>query len=459
MNKKGQTKHAAEYAVSAREIAIDILTDIEQNQAFSNLLLQQELRRSELDIRDRALTTELVYGTLQRQNTLDYVANFFMKKRTVAELEPWVRQLLRISIYQARYLDKIPDRAIVFEAVEIAKRRGHQGIASFINGVIRNILRSPEIPEIPDSQVDPLQHIALTYSLPNWLVELWLRQYSGEQLTAFLQHTHTAPPFTVRRNRLKSDREAFEAKLDQAGIPWQKSVHIDEAYHLRDIGDVAQNSMFQAGDFSVQDESSMLVAKVLDPFPQAQILDACAAPGGKTTHIAELQNDLGKIVANDLYPHRVTLIDALAKRLGIQSIRTSIGDFLDYNEQRTFDYVVLDAPCSGLGVMRRKPELKWNLRKETITSLVTLQNQLIRHAAGFVKRGGYLVYSTCTINRPENERVIEEFLKEFPDFTGADIRAQLPEALHVHMKNPYSVQVLPHYINSDGFYIAKLIKK
>ena len=444
---------------NAREKAIDILVILEQKQGYSNLVLQEQLQNCNLDIRDRGLVTELVYGTIQRLNTIDYVVNFFLKKRSIDALDPWIRQLLRITVYQIRFLSKIPDRAAVFEAVEIAKSWGHQGVASFINGVMRNILRNPDSPAIPDKEKNIIDYMSLNFSLPSWLVKRWFDQYGADTVEAYLNNINEPPRFTIRHNRLRSNKHDFEQLLTNSGQAWERSSHLDCAYYLKEVGDISKSKLFNEGYFTIQDESSMLVAKVLDPFQYAVILDACAAPGGKTTHLAELQGDQGCIIANELHPHKLSLIQSLVERLGIKSVNLQAGDFMDFNSKDLFDYVLLDAPCSGLGVIRRKPELKWRMNEQSIRSLIQTQHKLIRQAAKFIKRGGSLVYSTCTINKEENEDLIEGFLAENTEFHGNDIRIAIPEFLHKYMDNQYSIQILPNYMNSDGFYIAKLTRE
>ncbi|OEF98536.1 16S rRNA (cytosine(967)-C(5))-methyltransferase RsmB [Desulfuribacillus alkaliarsenatis] len=453
-----QSKQQTNKPANARELAVTILVKLEEQDGFSNLLLNHELNNTNLDARDKGLVTEIVYGTIQRQNTIDHVINAFLKKRTVKQLDPWLRQLLRISVYQLRYLDKIPNRAVAYEAVELAKKLGHQGIASFVNGVVRNIIRSPEAPITPEISKDKIEHLSLKHSLPSWLIKKWMEDLGEDKLTDMLTVINNPPPFTIRYNPLKTNKQSFEQSLDKLQIKWQNSSYLEEAYIIQGVGNVSKLEIFNSGLFTVQDESSMLVARVLNPFPTATVLDACAAPGGKTTHIAELQGDKGQITANEIHPHKVKLIEQLTHRLGIKSVNKNIGDFLNYDKNCKYDFVLLDAPCSGLGVIRRKPELKWRMTQTAIDSLVELQKRLIRHAGSFVKPGGSLIYSTCTINRAENNSVVEDFLADNKDFQGQSIQELLPQELHKHMHNEYSVQVLPNYMNSDGFYIAKLEK-
>ena len=443
---------------SAREIAIDALMMVEDRAAYSNLALQSVLKDASLEVRDKALVTELVYGTIQNLNRIDYDINYFLKKRKLSSLDSWLRQLLRLAIYQIRYLDNIPDHAIAYESVEIAKRRGHQGIASMVNGVIRSIMRSPDLPDLGRAGLSRAEWMSLHYKMPLWLMEKWSQELEKKELEKMLVQLQKRPKLTVRRNSIRLKAEEFHKLLDDKQIKWKQDANLGQAYHLEGMGDISNNGLFQDGLMTVQDTSSMLVGLVANPGETWQILDACAAPGGKTSHLAELQMDRGNIIANDLHNHKLKLIQAHIDRLGLGSIRLRQGDFLEYPLDDSYDLVLLDAPCSGLGVIQSKPDLKWRMDLASIESIVALQRKMIRHAAKLVKPGGYLIYSTCTINPDENQFIVEDFLSENSDFTGTDIREDMPEQLLSHMKNNYSIQILPHYLESDGFYIAKLRK-
>ncbi|OEH85754.1 16S rRNA (cytosine(967)-C(5))-methyltransferase [Desulfuribacillus stibiiarsenatis] len=457
---KSTNKKNTRKVTNAREKALDILVKIEENSGFSNLVLQNELKDTPFDKRDRGLITELVYGTIQRMNTIDFIVNHFLTKRKIETLDTWLKQLLRMAAYQIRFLEKIPERAVVNESVETAKRWGHQGISSFVNGVLRNLIRSPELPLLPNKDRKPIEYFSLSYSFPIWMIEKWIAQYGLEKTETMLEVMVQPAPFTIRHNTLKTEPSTFEGLLSETQLQWEKSPYVKEAYYVKGIGDVSQNKLFTEGYFTIQDESSMLVATVLSPKSDELILDACSAPGGKTTHIAEIQRDKGKVIANEIHPHKISLVEQLAKRLGIQSIETHLGDFLEFESEQLYSSVLLDAPCSGLGVIRRKPELKWNIKEESIADLIQLQQRLIRHAAKYVRPGGTLVYSTCTINRDENINIIEQFLAEHSEFQPARIQEYIPESIQskINMSHEHMVQIFPQDMNSDGFFIAKLRK-
>jgi len=447
---------------SARRAALDVLLKVEQQQAFSNLELNHVLRSSKLDRQDAALVTELVYGTLQRQNTIDYFLARFVS-RGLAKLEPWVRCLLRLSFYQLYYLDRIPPHAAVNEAVNLAKRRGHQGIAGMVNGVLRNVLRQLDTLQVPDSL--PLaERIALRHSHPEWLVERWLDEFGEEETESMCEENNQPPHTSVRVNRLRTDRRSLLEELAAAGLDAAPSLLSEDGIVLGNrSGNIALSQWHERGLLTVQDESSMVVAAVVAAEPGMRVLDCCAAPGGKTTHIAETMNDTGEVWANDIHEHKQTLTLSQVERLGLKSVRTLVSDAAHLSEKfpaAHFDRILLDAPCSGLGVIRRKPDIKWRKLEDEIGRLPELQYQLLEEAASLLKPGGVLVYSTCTVEQAENESVVKRFLTEHVEFVpDAEVSRLVPAALvpNVHPELG-AIRILPHHFGSDGFFIARLWK-
>lgn len=443
---------------NARDVSLEVLTRVERKTSYSNLELHQVLCRSQLSPVDRNLVTELVYGTIQRRNTLDWILAPFVPRK----LELWVRQLLRMSVYQLKYLDKVPARAAVHEAVEIAKRRGHRGVASVVNAVLRNVLRHPDrLGTI--SETDPVKKLSLEYSHPEWLVKRWLDIWDVHTVRAMCDTNNRAPSHTVRVNRLKLSREELATRLE-AENPWVKVRESDiSAYGLivEKFGNVADSVLYREGTCTVQDESSMLVGEILKPAPGSTVLDMCAAPGGKATHLAELMDDEGTVDAFDLYRHKVKLIDEQAKRLGVRSVRARQADARQLPRllSKKYDYVLLDAPCSGLGVIRRKPEIKWRRSLEDVGGLVALQQQLLDAAAQLVQPGGVFVYSTCTLEPKENEQQVEWFLRRYPAFQPDEsfIRTLPVDVREKAWLGSGMVRILPQYFRSDGFFIARFI--
>lgn len=442
----------------ARELALDILLRIETEQAYSNLALNQVLRSHSLSRSDAALVTELVYGTIQRKNTLDFCISRYLSGRP-DKLAPWVLQLLRLGFYQIAYLDRIPPHAAVNESVAIAGKRGHQGIKGLVNAVLRRALREPDRMRIPE-ELPPAEAMALAHSHPEWLVKRWIREFGEEKAKGICEANNVPPKPSIRVNRLRAEREAVLEELQKDGVSARLS-ELSRDGIVIDGGNPAEHPLFARGFFTIQDESSMLVADMLDPKPGMTVLDCCAAPGGKTTHLAERMSDQGTIRAYDLHPHKVGLIRQQAERLGLQSIRADAGDAADLPDRHgpeSFDRILLDAPCTGFGVIRRKPDLKWAKRESDVAAICALQGKLLDAAAGLLKPGGILVYSTCTLEREENEEQVKRFLERHPEFVPDEAAAGRLPALSASFAEPGLLRIFPQDYGTDGFFIAALRK-
>ena len=398
---------------SVRDIALDILESVEKNQSYSNLLLNNLINKHQLSSVDSGLLTEITYGTIQRKMTIDYFLKPYIKnpKKT----QSWVINLLRMSVYQMVYLDKVPDHAILFEAVEIAKKRGHKGVTSMVNGVLRNIQRNG-VSSFEDIK-DDSERLAIQTSHPIWLVKRWIEQFGFEKTGEMCEMNLIAPLQTARVNSRKISRSELISMLREEGYDVEPSEIVSEAIVCY-RGNLAHSESYKLGLLSIQDESSMLVAHALGASDNDVVLDCCAAPGGKTTHIAEGLTT-GQVYALDLHEHKVKLIKDSAERLGLRNIKTQVADSRNVQElfnKEGFDRILVDAPCSGLGVMRRKPDVKYTKTKDDIIKLSSIQQKLLEAAAPLVKPGGRLVYSTCTVDREENDRVAEAFLARPSEF-------------------------------------------
>ncbi|WP_409253655.1 16S rRNA (cytosine(967)-C(5))-methyltransferase RsmB [Bacillus sp. SCS-153A] len=433
---------------TVREAALDVLESVEKNQSYSNLLLNHAIEKYGIKGPDTGLLTELTYGTIQRRMTLDFYLSPFINKK----VESWVRQLLRLSLYQMVYLDKIPDRAVLFEAVEIGKRRGHKGIASMINGILRSVQRKG-LPST-ESIEDPIERLAIETSHPQWLVRRWTEQFGIEKTKEMCETNITAPHQTARVNTTRISQEELLVSLNEEGLTVQKSAIVPDAI-VSLKGNLAKTAAFKEGLLTIQDESSMLVGHSLGLQEDLNVLDACAAPGGKTTHIAELMKGKGKVFALDLHKHKIKLINENASRLGLGNIESKAHDSRtagDLFQEESFDRILVDAPCSGLGVLRRKPDIKYTKKESDLESLQNIQLQILAAVSPLLKKGGLLVYSTCTVDRNENQGTVKEFLNEHKDFQPYAL-THLPDTVQPFVQGNM-LQVFPQDFGGDGFFIS-----
>ena len=438
---------------NVRDAALSILLAIDKNQAYSNLLLHETIKRHKIETKDRALLTEITYGTLQYKMTLDYFLEPFVR----GKIDHWVRWLLRLSLYQMHYLTRIPPHAAVNEAVEIAKRRGHQGIASTVNGILRSILRQG-VPSLEDIK-DPIERLSIESSHPHRLVERFVENYGLDVATEMLHENNVPPLQTVRVNATKATVAEAIASLEAEGLTAKQSDMMPECLHVTN-GQPARTQAFKDGLITIQDESSMIPANVLNPTPGMRVLDMCAAPGGKTTHLAEIMNNEGSILATDLHPHKLDLIDHNTERLGLEIVQTAPIDGRkapEFLQVESFDAVLVDAPCSGLGVIRRKPDIKYTKREEDLENLQKIQLALLDAAVKVLKQDGKLVYSTCTVDQQENEGTVQAFLNEHPEMEAVQLES-LPTKLAKKAVNGM-LQVFPQDFGSDGFFVAAFRKK
>jgi 16S rRNA (cytosine967-C5)-methyltransferase len=444
----------------ARDWALQLLLEWQEKNTYSNLALHRILLGSDLDPRDRSLVTELFYGVITRKNTLEYLVSKLVKKPN--QLAPWVHVLLQLGLYQLLYLDRIPARAAVHESVQLAKKRGHKGIAGLVNGVLRSYLRQKDqlLPKNPRT----LQEKAIYYSYPEWIIKRLIEVYGEQTAHLVLEAQNNAPNVSLRINSLRWDRpewmEEWQENVNEKVVPSKLSPY---GVIVQGVGNPANLPFYRDGSFTIQDESSMLVGQALDPKPGMRVLDMCGAPGGKTTHLAELMENQGEIIANDLHLHKEKLIQEQAKRLGIEIIHTRVGDARELKDQlpqESFDAILLDAPCSGLGVIRRKPDIKWRKECRDIEELCKLQRELLETAAKLLKPRGTLVYSTCTWEPKENVEQITDWLAAHPEFQpDAQLLDFYPSIVREYaITGEGWIQILPHHFDTDGFFISRFIK-
>lgn len=442
---------------SSRYLAMEILEKIEVEKAYSNLLLRKVIDDKELSKEESNLLTELVYGVIQRKMTLDYQLEPFIKKQK--KLQNWVIQLLRISLYQMEYLDRIPEHAIINEAGKIARKRGHRGIVGLVNGVLRNIQRKG-VSDV--SAIEPLrERLSVQYSLPLWLIDEFIVQIGEDATEKLAASLSERPSLSLRVNLKKISREEALEELTSEGYQIIPST-VSPFGIIITNGVPVETRLFKEGYLAVQDESSMLVAPALNIEPSHQVLDACAAPGGKTMHIATNYLDAqegGKVVALDVHEHKLDLIKENAIRQHVESVveakQLDARNITDEFPENSFDRILVDAPCSGLGLMRRRPEIRYTKTKEDIISLQKLQLEILEEVSKTLKSGGELIYSTCTITTLENQDVVRAFLDKHSEFTLVDV--EYPNS-DMKPNEDGTITIYPHQHNTDGFFISKLVK-
>lgn len=444
-----------------REQALKALYEININQAYSNLALKKVLSSKELDSRDKAFVTEIVYGTTTWRLTIDWIISQFSKVK-LKKLSNWVLEILRMGTYQIMFLDKVPPSAACNTSVELAKKYAKQS-TGFVNAILRNLVRNKDKISFEDiNGADNLRRLSIKYSFPEYLIKDWIKDLGQEFTESLLSSLLERPDVFIRINTLKTSRDAIMQKLSNSDIKVHPSEFLHEALWLSNISDIAEMDAFINGEIIVQDESSMLVTKILDPQPNDMVLDVCAAPGGKTTHIAQAMKNAGHIDAWDIHKHKISLINENAKRLGIDIIKASQQDALELLENKfdLYNKVLVDAPCSGTGIIRRKPDIKWKRKKEDFGSLVEIQKRILYNSSRYVKLGGVLVYSTCSLNKSENEQIVADFLFENPEFEAQPLKQYLPEVLSKKAGVDEGIlRLYPHIDGTDGFFISRMRRK
>ena len=442
--------------INARQLALDILVDVDVHSAYSNLAINKHLKDKAIDRADRGLITEIVYGVIENKIYLDYIIKSMSKVR-LKKMNVLILNTLRMGLYQIIFLDRIPDFAAVNESVRLVKGKDYKYVG-FVNGILRNFLRSRNLINIPSIDEQPIAHLSITYSHPEWLVEKWVNEFGLDKTIKLLKSNNETPPLTIRTNTLAITKEELKELLLKENINVKDGLYIEEALNLYNVVSIEELESFKRGCFQVQDESSMMVAHVLDPQPGERVLDVCAAPGGKATHIAQLMKNNGYILARDIHKHKLKLIEQNAKRLNLDIIDTQLfnAEDLDSSIIGQFDKVLVDAPCSGLGIIRRKPELKYNKKPDDINEITRLQMIILETSSKYVRSEGILVYSTCTITKEENAMLVEKFLNRNKDFEAIDFLKNIggiPES------SGKFLQLYPHQHGTDGFFISKLRKK
>lgn len=441
--------------MDAREIALKVINDVTNNKAYANIALVREINRHKISDQDRRFVTELVYGTIKAGKTLDWIIGHYVT-RSLDKVAPIILNILRMGMYQIFFLSKVPVSAACNQAVELTKKYGHAGTVKFVNAVLRNAGRGTDKVVYPDREKDILSFLSLKYFHPQWMVARWLKRLGPEATEELCQINNVTPLLSLRTNTLKVTREELLDILAKEGVSAEPSRWTPEGIVCHSYPALSTLKSLNEGLFQIQDESSMLVAHVLSPKPGEFIIDACGAPGGKSTHIAALMENKGRVLSTDIYDHKLALTSENAKRLGISIIETQAIDATTLSDKylRQADRVLVDAPCSGLGVLRRKADSRWRKTESMFKDLPVLQKAILESAAACVKIGGTLVYSTCTTEPEENQDIIDSFLLNNQDFTLQHAGQFFPPEEH----KGEMVQLWPHIDQVDGFFISRLLR-
>ncbi|MCB2307997.1 16S rRNA (cytosine(967)-C(5))-methyltransferase RsmB [Clostridium estertheticum] len=439
---------------NSRLLAVTVIEKVLNDNAYSNIVLGLELNKSELSDKDKALVTEIVYGTLKYKYTIDKILQHFVKNG-FDKLESFVLNILRISVYQIRYLDKVPSFATVNEAVNLTKKKSNIGASKLVNGVLRSYLRETEA-KYYNGEND-IERLCFEYSFTKALVKLFIKQYGPQKAEEILKGLNYKPDVTVRVNTLKLTYKEIWEKLVENGYNIEEGYASSEAIRIIKGKNIENNVLFNEGNITVQDESAMLTAPSMDLKLNMKVLDLCSAPGGKTTHIAELMKNTGKVLAFDVHKNKLSLIEESIKRIGIVNTTCEVQDATVFTKD-LFEYadrVLIDVPCSGLGIIRKKPEIKWSKNVKDINNIIDIQRSIMDNASKYVKKGGVLVYSTCTLNKDENEGNIDWFIESHCEFKIEPLF--FGEFDNIKYSDKGYVTIFPNEY-MDGFFITKLIK-
>ncbi len=456
---------------NSRQLAFIALRSVHRG-AYADAALDRVLRQTDLNAADRRLVTELVYGSVRRMRSLDAVIDQLAKKKADRQ-PPDLRAILHLGLYQLRYLTQIPAAAAVNSTVDLAKKNGFSGLTGFVNGLLRQYIRlqndelkydsiehsalsihhAKDPLQLPEN---PIERLGILHSYPDWIVEMWLKQFGLAQTEQLCQWFNQPPAIDLRVNPLRTSIDTVEAAMREQGVSVSRLPNLPQALRLtRSIGAIQNLPGFSEGWWTVQDSSAQLVSHLLDPQPGEVVIDACAAPGGKTTHIAELMEDKGTVWASDRAANRLRKLKENAARLQLRSIQICVGDSRSLSQfKNTGDRVLLDAPCSGLGTLHRHADARWRQTPQTVDELSVLQRELLEQTSTWVKPGGVLVYSTCTLHPLENEQVVQAFLADHPQW---QISPPTPNSTVATFATSAGwIEVLPYQHQMDGFFMVRL---
>ena len=439
-----------------RKLALEALYKIDKEEAYSNIVLDELLNKNRkvLSNKDINFISELVYGVTTWKLTLDTIIQKYSKIK-IKKISPWVINILRMGAYQIVFLEKVPKSAAVNESVNLCKKYGGKSIG-FVNAILRKVKKSDYL-ELFEIKND-IEKISKTTSMPEWIVRELNKEFNTEKVNEICKNSNLKPKITIRVNNLKTTKNELKKSLQNKEIEVEEEI-LEDFLYLKNVKNITNLDEYKKGLFTMQDESAGLTAIVLNAKEGECILDCCSAPGGKTTYIAELMNNKGNIIAWDLYKHRLDKVQENSKRLGINIIKTEENDATVLKEEyiEKFDKILIDAPCLGLGVIKRKPDIKWQRKFEDIEEISKIQEKILNICSKYLKKGGILVYSTCSIIKSENDKIVEKFLKS-EDFELKEINNINIENLENKITKKGIIKLYPSE-NMDGFFISKLIKK
>ncbi len=439
-----------------REIILDALIEITEEEAYSHIVLRAVLEKYQyLEKRDRAFITRVTEGTLEHMLQLDYIIEQFSNV-PVYNMKPLIRNLLRMSVYQMKYMDSVPDSASCNEAVRIAQRRGFYNLKGFVNGVLRNVARRLSQVQYPDQARDPLQYLSVKYSFPVWIVDKWVKQFGYEATERICRDSHMEKKTVVRCRFGKASKEEIIRELEQQGITVRQHPYLDYALEISGYNYINAVSAFKKGWISIQDVSSMLVAEIAAPNWGDYCIDVCAAPGGKSMHLSEKLMDSGYVEARDISEMKVNWMQRRIEESGALNIRAVVKDATipDAESHQRADIVLADLPCSGLGVIGRKQDIKYKMSEKKQQDIIRLQRRILNTVQDYVRPGGTLIFSTCTIGADENQYNVKWFLENYP-FCLESIDPYICEELRSRTTQGGYIQLLPGVHQSDGFFIAR----
>lgn len=443
--------------VSERELVLGILLEVTEHDGYSHVVLRDVLSKYQyLDKKERAFITRVTEGTLEHMLELDYIIDQFSKVK-VKKMKPVIRNILRSAVYQLKYMDTVPDSAVCNEAVKLAVKKGFGSLRGFVNGVLRNIARNLDQVTYPK---ETIERLSVQYSMPRWILELWMESYDISIIETMLKEFQKEKPLAIRCNLDKMSPKELQECLEQEGVQVVPHPYLPYAFCISGYDYLGDLACFREGAFSVQDISSMLVSEIADPKTGNLVIDVCAAPGGKALHMAEKLQGTGHVEARDLTEYKVGLIRENIARTGLENVTAVRQDAtqLDASSVQKADIVIADLPCSGLGVLGKKTDLKYKASKEGMAELVSLQRKILSVVQDYVKPGGKLIFSTCTVSPAENMENVHWFLNRYPQYQLADISGQVCNELKKSVEEKGCLQLLPGVHESDGFFLSCIVR-